>query len=135
VADAEAVAGLLAELGYPMSVGDAANRVRAFADTPGHIMLVVEIDRCAVAFLAGHIAELAGAVARYGVVSSLAVTEARRRQGLGTRLLEAFEAWVRDQGGKLVRVTARAHRTEDAHRFYPAIGYEKTGYRFEKRLT
>jgi GNAT superfamily N-acetyltransferase len=65
----------------------------------------------------------------------MAVTEARRRHGVGRQLLGRFEEWAGGQGASRMRLTSQLHRTRDAHEFYPALGYEKTGYRFEKDLT
>ena len=134
-ADADAVADLMAELGYPTSSEKAADRIRVFSDSPGHVMLLGEVDGSVVGLMAGYVAERVDRVGRYGVVSALVVTEAQRRSGIGRRLTSYFEDWAVGQGAGFVRVTTRLSRTEDAHRFYPAIGYEKTGYRFERRLT
>jgi GNAT superfamily N-acetyltransferase len=53
--------------------------------------------------------------------------------GIGRRLMERIEAWLRDHGATRLTLTSGKQRTE-AHRFYRRLGYEETGLRFVKRL-
>jgi GNAT superfamily N-acetyltransferase len=58
-----------------------------------------------------------------------------RSLGVGKRLCAEVEAWSREKGIAVVRVTSRITR-ERAHRFYLREGYEqiKTSAVFEKVL-
>ena len=47
--------------------------------------------------------------------------------------MEAAEAWAREQGAASVHLTTALHR-EDAHEFYARRGYERTGWRYYRRL-
>jgi GNAT superfamily N-acetyltransferase len=133
-ADADAVSGLMHELGHPASPQEAADRIGVFSRNPGYIMFVAEIEGSVVGLVAGYVAERVDRRGRYGVISAMAVTAARRRCGVGRQLLRRFEQWAGEQGAGSMRLTSQLRRAQDAHRFYPALGYERTGYRFEKDL-
>jgi GNAT superfamily N-acetyltransferase len=64
---------------------------------------------------------------RYGHVQSVMVSEAFRRQGIGTRLLEATHQWATEKGAAEMRV--------DTWEFEegPLLFYEKCGYRTLRR--
>ena len=55
-------------------------------------------------------------------IMGIAVDPNRRRQGLGRALLEAGEAWAREQGAAGVRLVSGESR-QGAHAFYRALGY------------
>lgn len=58
----------------------------------------------------------------------VAVTPERQGQGLGRRLVEAFEGLARSQGFDRVVLHAR----ETAVPFYRALGYQEVGGQFEE---
>jgi len=66
---------------------------------------------------------------RVAWVEELVVAEPRRRMGIGTLLMHAFEAWARTRGCRLVGLATRR-----ASAFYTAIGYEESAVYFRKRL-
>ena len=66
-----------------------------------------------------------------GRASMLVVSEAARRKGVGKALMAAVEAKCFSLGCVLVEVTSNLRRA-DAHKFYEALGYDKTSYRFGK---
>lgn len=55
-------------------------------------------------------------------IMGIAVDPDCRRQGLGRALLEAGEAWAREQGAAGVRLVSGESR-QGAHAFYRALGY------------
>ena len=57
------------------------------------------------------------------------VGETFRRQGIGRRLMEAFEAWALAREAKIIALATR--RAAD---FYEALGYEESAAYFRKRL-
>lgn len=63
--------------------------------------------------------ERAGSFAR---VVALAVDPARRRAGLGRRLLTAVESWAAELGCHDIEITSSRHRG-DAHAFYRSLGF------------
>jgi GNAT superfamily N-acetyltransferase len=67
-------------------------------------------------------------------VDALGVAEAYRRQGVGTRLMEAIEQWGRDRGAELVMLHTH-HRSPLSVPFYERrMGYRRRSILFEKRL-
>ena len=56
----------------------------------------------------------------------LAVAREARRRGLATRLLEAAEAWSREQGARHLVLAAQLH----ACALYEAAGYQRRGLPF-----
>jgi GNAT superfamily N-acetyltransferase len=69
------------------------------------------------------------------MIGGLVVKQGVRGQRIGKRLCEEAEAWSRERGVSVVRVTSRSTR-DDAHRFYLRDGYTdvKTSRVFEKVL-
>lgn len=56
-------------------------------------------------------------------ILGIAVFSAHHREGIGKALLEAGEAWAREEGAAGVVLTSGETRT-GAHAFYRALGYE-----------
>jgi GNAT superfamily N-acetyltransferase len=130
-ADAVAVAGLLGELGHPTSASEAARRLHR----PGERVVLAESDGRAVGLTAltvGQQVSRSGPVAR---VTALVVSETARGRGVGRRLMARAEELAREAGCEGIELTSglRPER-EAAHRFYEAIGYERTSYRFWRPL-
>jgi GNAT superfamily N-acetyltransferase len=131
--DAADLARLVSQLGYPSTEQDMAERLEALAGKPEYVLFVAESSGRVVglvgAFL-GYALEFSGP---WGRLMGLVVDEPFRGQGIGRRLMERIEAWLRDHGATRLTLTSGKQRTE-AHRFYRRLGYEETGLRFVKRL-
>jgi GNAT superfamily N-acetyltransferase len=130
-ADAATVAALLGELGYPTTAGAVATRLRR----PGERVLLAESNGGAVGLVSmtvGSLLQYAGPVAR---VTALVVSEPARGLGAGRRLMARAEELAREAGCEGIELTSgiRPER-EGAHRFYEALGYERTSYRFWRPL-
>ena len=131
--DAEAVADLLIELGYPVQPADLSLRLRKFTSLGNGRVLVAVAD--------GFVCAVAAVETTYPIhhpepvahLSAFAVSRLARRQGVGRRLLGAVEQAARDAGCRDVVVTSAEHRA-DAHAFYPSAGWGLTGRRFGKHL-
>lgn len=131
--DAADLSRLVSQLGYPSTEQDMAERLRALAGQPEYVLFVAEAS--------GRIVGLVGAFLGYalefngpwGRLMGLVVDEPFRGRGIGRRLMERIEAWLRDHGATRLTLTSGKQRTE-AHRFYRRLGYEETGLRFVKRL-
>lgn len=126
--DAEALAGLLAELGDRPDAKAVAARLAALART-GPPVLVAErggLVGCA----AWHVVT---ALHRppLGRLTMVAVARDARRQGIGRALVEAAEAGMRDRGCGLFEAVSDIDFS-GAQGFFRKLGYQKTGYRFAK---
>jgi N-acetylglutamate synthase-like GNAT family acetyltransferase len=135
VADAGALAALLAELGYPDEEARVAARVEQFARDPASRFLVVEKDGAVVGLAAATVLPLAHEDGVWCRLSALVVAEAARRGGAGRALVAAVEAEARDRGCRRIEVTSGERPERDAaHGFYDALGYEQVSKRYLKEL-
>jgi len=133
--DADAVARLATQLGYPSSADQVARRFRAIQAAPdSHVAVAVDESRAVVGWI--HVfgnrlvesepdAEIGG----------LVVDESVRGRGVGTALVAAAEAWARERGYPVVSVRSNVIRKE-AHEFYQERGYGavKTQVKFRKTI-
>jgi GNAT superfamily N-acetyltransferase len=131
--DAEAVARLLGELGYPASVSTVEARLER---------LGIVGDRVLVAEIGGEVTGLAHLQVTPAIeydrpvakIGALVVSEAHRRAGVGRFLVEAAEAEARARNCVLVFLTTSEQR-DDAHAFYEQVGLEQTGRRYGRTLS
>lgn len=133
--DAEVLAALTSELGYPTDVTTITSRLTDILRQPDHQLLVAEADGQVVAWIhvltmnvleSGFIAQIVG----------LVVAESQRRHGIGRKLVEEAEQWARDRGAGAIVVRSNTARAE-SHPFYLNLGYtlRKTQAAYRKLLT
>lgn len=133
IADAEAIASLLAELGYPTPPSDIPARITELL-AHGGIVLVATSDESRVVGLAtgSHQPTLhAGGSVAY--ITALVTAADSRGCGVGRALVDALEQWASSLGCVRISVTSAEHRA-DAHAFYERCGFPQTGRRFGKTL-
>jgi GNAT superfamily N-acetyltransferase len=133
VADATALAPLLGELGYPSTVEEIERRLARNARQHQSEGWVAVHDGATVGFAAGLMLRSYVSNGASAQLTSLVVASRARGMGVGRQLVAHFEEWAREHGAVRVVVTSALHR-DDAHAFYPAIGYAETGKRFGKPL-
>ena len=131
--DAEQVAGLLGELGYPSASGFAEDKLGALSASPGDTVLVAEREGQVVGVVHLHAGELFHELGKLGRVMAIIVHPGSRHHGVGRRLMEAVEQAATQAGCNKVEVTSGIYR-EGAHRFYRSLGYAETSKRFVKSL-
>ena len=132
--DVPALAGLMGELGYPISLDDMRDRLAFVQSSRDDEILVAEIAGRVVGLVGIRIVEFVHRVGRQGQITALAVTSDCRRRGIGSALLGAMESYLRERGVLDVVVHTGNHRKDEAHRFYDGAGYDATGVRFTKKL-
>ncbi len=134
-ADAEAVASLSGQLGYPVSDAQARDRFLRIAATVGNALFVAENARqIVVGWVHVHVMDRLE-VERYADIGGIVVDAAYRGGGIGRALMHSAEKWAADAGYDRLKLSSGALRIE-AHAFYERIGYSniRTSFRFEKLL-
>jgi GNAT superfamily N-acetyltransferase len=132
-ADAPALAGLLAELGYPQAAAELAPQIAALADTDTDTVLVAEVGGQVIGMASLHVTPLFYERHSRGRITALVVDPNQRRRAVGRHLLEALEAAASRRSCGAVELTTGPHRP-GAHRFYLAAGYQDRPHRFFKQL-
>lgn len=131
--DAAALAPLMGELGYPSTAEEIRERLARNAQQHESEAWVAVHDGATVGFAAGLMVWSYVSNGASAQLMSLVVASRARGMGVGRQLVAHFEEWARDRGATRVVVTSAMHR-DDAHAFYPAIGYAETGKRFGRPL-
>lgn len=130
--DIDGMVLLMSDLGYPCTAADITERFAKLSPDLYHT-LVAESSGA----IAGFIGLVALPVYEHshplGWILALAVDGRYRRQGIGRALVHAAEEYFIKNHVSDVRLHSSLHRSE-AHAFYEALGYAKTGYRFRKAL-
>ena len=121
--DADRLAFLTTQLGYPAHPSDLLERLHRLSGGFDHQVLVALVEGEVMAWAqvgrtltleSGEQAELLG----------LVVDEAWRGRGVGAALVAAAEAWARSRG--LGRLRVRTNVTREAtHQFYRRLGFEE----------
>jgi len=132
--DAPALAELMGELGYPITLEDMRDRLNFVASSAADALLVADSGGRVVGLIGVQVSDFVHRVARYGRITALVVAAGYRRRGVAAALLKHTEAFLAARGIADVHVDAGSHRKEEAHRFYEAQGYAATGVRFTKKL-
>jgi len=133
-ADAEQLAALNRELGYPTEPRQLVSRIKKVSKLPEHFFAVAEIESGVIGWVqaehrfsleTGEKAELVGLVVGAGA----------RRGGVGSLLVQAAEDWAADRGLSSIVVRSNVVRPE-SHSFYEGIGYtrSKTQHVYAKPL-
>lgn len=133
--DAEAVARLSGQLGYPSSADDAERRFRVLAGDPDVALRVAEEgDGRVIAWIHVGVRRFLTSDT-FAQIDGLVVEASARRRGAGRALVRAAEEWARGRGYAVLRIHSNAQRTE-ARPFYERMGYEviKSQWVFRKTL-
>ncbi len=131
--DADDVASLLSEMGYPCEVAEAAERIAAILGNDRQALVVARCE--------GRVSGLVALDFMYYLplgtttcrITALVVTSQAQGRGLGRQLLREAERRARACGAARLELTSGSQRT-DAHAFYRACGYGDGTLRFVKRL-
>ncbi len=133
LADADRLAALMTELGYPTTPDQMTARLtRILAD--GDYGTFVACDGATIAGMIGtRIGPLYEFDEPYGQIMVLVVGDGHRRSGSGGVLLHAAERHFAERSIRFSVVTS-ANRRADAHAFYAKHGYAFDGRRYKKPL-
>jgi GNAT superfamily N-acetyltransferase len=121
-ADAESIANLFTEEGYPAGTSDIVDRLERF-DSPYSRVVVADLGGEVLGFLAVHVIPRFEHDDRIVRIVALVVEPAARERGVGHRLMAEAERIGTEVGAAFVEVTAGHHRPE-ARRLYESLGYD-----------
>ena len=120
--DADAVSGLLDELGHPGQVG-VAERIAAWnADPDAELAVAADGTGALVGLVAVTAQRTFHQPAPLAVVVSLVVSSRARGAGVGRELVDAAEEFARARGCSAIQLSSNRTRPE-AHAFYRRLGF------------
>ena len=123
-ADAEAIASLLTDEGYPSGSSDIVDRLSRYA-SPHSQVVVADHDGEVLGFIALHALPRFEQSDRVIRIMALVVGAGERDRGIGHLLMAEAERVGREIGAAFVEVTAGHHRP-DARHLYESLGYDAT---------
>jgi GNAT superfamily N-acetyltransferase len=129
--DAEAVALLCTQLGYPTTAEVIPHRLAKLAADENARALIAVRNGAAVGLIAIHLRHTLNHDSPIGQITLMVVDENNRTRGVGRSLVHAAEQWAVERGMHRVSVTTQLTRA-GAHAFYEKVGYAHTGRRYAK---
>jgi GNAT superfamily N-acetyltransferase len=133
VGDAEALADLMTQLGYPTRTSEMEMRMEAICVDKNYATLVAVGE--------GKVCGMIGTRTSFsyehnspgGAILALVVSDKMRGRGVGQALIAAVENELAQRNIRRLAVYTHFRRTE-AHEFYEKLGYTKNGFRLVKEL-
>ena len=122
--DAEGIATLFTDEGYPAGPSDIIERLGRFASEHSRVV-VAEHEGVLLGFVAVHALPRFEHDDRILRILALVVDAGARERGVGHRLMSEAERIATELGAAFVEVTAGHHRPE-ARRLYESLGYDAT---------
>jgi predicted N-acetyltransferase YhbS len=134
VDDASEIAALATELGYPSGEAEMKDRIERVLRSNAYFLAVAERESHLIGWVAAEKRLLLESGERAEIVG-LIVTSSARQRGIGLALVNAAEAWARQQGMRSISVRSNVARLE-SHPFYERLGYvrTKTQHAYAKQL-
>ncbi|MCY7355479.1 MAG: GNAT family N-acetyltransferase [Lysobacter sp.] len=133
IGDADDVARLLTDLGYPCERHDAAERISTTTNDDRQALLLARCEGRVCGLLAldfMYYLPLGTTTCR---ITALVIAPEAQRRGLGRQLLREAERRARMACAARLELASAAHRVE-AHAFYRACGFREGALRFVKLL-
>lgn len=120
--DAEAIAALFTDEGYPAGPSDIVARLERFGSEHSRVV-IAEHEGVLLGFIALHALPRFEHDDRILRVLALVVDAGARERGVGRRLMAEAERIAAELGAAFVEVTSGHHRP-DARRLYESVGYD-----------
>jgi ribosomal protein S18 acetylase RimI-like enzyme len=131
--DAEAIAALFTDEGYPAGPSDIVERLTRFSSEHSQVV-VAEHEGVVLGFIAVHALPRFEHDDRILRVLALVVDAGARERGVGRSLMAEAERIATELGAAFVEVTSGHHRP-DARRLYESLGYDASiAAYFRKKL-
>ena len=131
--DAPGIAQLMSGLGFDHSVEEIVRRWSLVSDQNVDPVLVATRGSLLIGVLALHISPLLFYPQPLARITTLAVSEDYRRQGIGRLLVEEAIRLAREARCDTIELTTGLHR-KDAHAFYERLGFLHKAIKLERRL-
>jgi GNAT superfamily N-acetyltransferase len=122
--DAERLAALLTDEGYPAGASDLAARLARLAGTDAHVLVAEQADEV-LGFIAFVLVPRFESDDRFIRIVTLVVDPGARERGIAKALLADAERVGRAAGAAFHEVTAGHHRP-DARQLFESVGYDAT---------
>ena len=123
--DADSIALLAGQLGYPSSPLQVAERLARIGESEDHRVLIACRPDGTLAGWLHMLLALRVESDPFAEITGLVVCAGHRRRGVGRRLLSAARDWAEEQGAAVLRVRSSMLR-EDAREFYQRMGFSLT---------
>ena len=120
--DAERLATLLTDEGYPAGASDLALRIERFSSDASRV-LVAEVADEVIGFIAFHLLPRFETDEWFVRIVALVVDPGVRERGIGRRLMTEAEEAAKAEGASFLEITAGHHRP-DARQLFESMGYE-----------
>lgn len=121
-ADADRLAALLTDEGYPAGATDLVDRIGRFS-TPDSRVVVAEAGGDVIGFIAFHLLSRLETDQRFLRIVTLVVDPGVRERGIGRLLMAEAERIALEDGAAYLEITAGHHRPE-ARQLYESLGYD-----------
>ena len=119
--DAEAVNTLSKQLGYPLSIEQTLQNIKAILKSKDHAAFVAEYENKIVGWV-GAAQAIMIEVMPYCEINGLVINEHHRGMGIGKLLIERVKHWAKEKGNDKIGLRCNVKRTE-AHLFYEHLGF------------
>ena len=131
--DAERLAALLTDEGYPAGPSDLERRIRGFAG-PNSRVLVAEQAGEVLGFIAFALVPRLETEDRFIRIVTVIIDPGARERGIAKALLADVERVGREEGVAFFEVTAGHHRP-DARHLFESVGYDATVTTYLRKRT
>ena len=119
--DAGAVNTLSKQLGYPLSIEQTLQNIKAILKSKDHAAFVAEYENKIVGWV-GAAQAIMIEVMPYCEINGLVINEHHRGMGIGKLLIERVKHWAKEKGNDKIGLRCNVKRTE-AHLFYEHLGF------------
>jgi ribosomal protein S18 acetylase RimI-like enzyme len=123
VKDAEAVNILSKQLGYPLSIGQTVQNIKAVLQSQDHTVFVAEYESKIVGWI-GAAQAIMIEVMPHCEINGLVIDEHHRGMGIGKLLVDKVIHWAKEKGNHKISLHCNVKRTE-AHLFYEHLGFKE----------
>jgi len=130
--DAQALAGLLGQLGYPNTTRFVQKKLMRFSKKDDRVF-VATLRGQVIGFASCHIVPLIHQSGNLCRITAIIVAHGFRNSNIGHTLMQVVERHARSRRCTKIEVTSGQHRSK-AHRFYGRLGYREVSRRFLKDL-